>query len=329
MSQTPTGSVRTQVSATFPPAVTTTALPGLAPPRRGKVRDIYDLGDALLLVATDRISAYDHVLEPGIPGKGKILTQLSNFWFSRLEPRVPHHVLATEVEDFPAVLHPHRELLRDRSVLVRKARVVPFECVARGYLAGSGYRDYRATGAVCGHTLAPGLERAAKLPEPLFTPATKAETGHDENVAFEVLEEALGEPLAKRMRELTLELYRTAAAHAEASGLILADTKFELGLPPGSGSWEDLDPAELLLVDEVLTPDSSRYWEAGLWQPGTEPVSFDKQYVRNWLDAGGWDRESPPPVLPPEVIRGTLDRYLEAFRRLTGREMEIGRLGGC
>ena len=324
-------------------AVLTTELPGLPPPRRGKVRDVYDLGaddgpeDAVLLVATDRISAYDHVLEPGIPGKGKILTQLSNFWFDRLADRLRNHLLATEVEDFPAVLQPHSEVLRDRAVLVRRARVVPFECVARGYLAGSGFRDYQARGEVCGHPLPPGLLRAQRLPEPLFTPATKAVEGHDENVTFEDLTAALGESLTTRLREVTLELYRAAAARAAEGGLILADTKLELGFPASgplaertgepkagqAGSWRRRDPEDLMLVDEVFTPDSSRYWEADLWRPGTEPVSFDKQYVRNWLDDSGWDHESPPPPLPPEVVRGTLERYLEAFRRLTGREARL------
>ncbi len=288
-------------------------LPGLPPPRRGKVRDIYDLGDSLLIVACDRISAYDHVLRPGIPGKGKILTQLSNFWFERLAPIVPHHLLATEPADFPARLRPHADLLAGRSVLVRKAEVVPFECVARGYLAGSGYRDYRRTGEVCGIPLPDGLRRAERLPEPLFTPATKAETGHDENVGFDVLRRALGEDLAGRLRDLTLALYSAGAAHAEGAGLILADTKFEFGRAGG----------ELILIDEALTPDSSRFWEAAAWQPGTEPVSYDKQYVRNWLDESGWDHESPPPELPAEVVQGTLERYVEAFERLTGRSPEI------
>lgn len=322
-------------------AVLTTELPGLPPPRRGKVRDVYDLGaaggpeDAVLLVATDRISAYDHVLEPGIPGKGKILTQLSNFWFRRLAGKLPNHLLATEVEDFPAVLRGHSELLRDRAVLVRRAHVVPFECVARGYLAGSGFRDYRARGEVCGHVLPPGLRRAQRLPEPLFTPATKAVEGHDENVGFEVLREGLGEPLAHRLREVTLDLYRAGVARSAEAGLILADTKLELGFPasgpqgtqgsstPDPESWRRRNPEDLLLVDEVLTPDSSRYWEAELWRPGTEPASFDKQYVRNWLDQSGWDHRSPPPPLPPEVVRGTRARYLEAFRRLTGREARL------
>ncbi|MEA2693745.1 MAG: phosphoribosylaminoimidazole-succinocarboxamide synthase [Acidobacteriota bacterium] len=287
-----------------------TALPGLPPPRRGKVRDVYDLGDTLLIVATDRLSAYDHVLRPGIPGKGKILTQLSNFWFGRLAGVVPHHLLATDPADFPAVLAPHRQLLAGRAVLVRKARVVPFECVARGYLAGSGFREYQAKGEVCGVPLPPGLQRASRLPQPIFTPATKAEEGHDENVDFATVERGVGPELAGRLAELTLALYEKGAAHAAERDLILADTKFEFGQIGD----------ELLLVDEVLTPDSSRYWDVVHWQPGQEPVSFDKQYVRNWLDASGWDHQSPPPPLPEEVVRGTFERYLEAFRRLTGGE---------
>jgi phosphoribosylaminoimidazole-succinocarboxamide synthase len=290
-----------------------TALPGLPPPRRGKVRDVYDLGDTLLIVATDRLSAYDHVLRPGIPGKGKILTQLSSFWFERLSGFVAHHLLATDPADFPAPLPAHRDLLAGRAVLVRKARVVPFECVARGYLAGSGFREYRENGRVCGIELPPGLDRASRLPEPIFTPATKAEEGHDENVDFATLaggEHAVGPELAGRLRELTLALYARGASHAAARDLILADTKFEFGLLNG----------KLLLVDEVLTPDSSRYWDVAYWRPGEEPSSFDKQYVRNWLDSSGWDHQSPPPPLPDDVVRGTRERYLEAFRRLVGRE---------
>ncbi|HBL30776.1 MAG TPA: phosphoribosylaminoimidazolesuccinocarboxamide synthase [Acidobacteria bacterium] len=286
-------------------------LPGLPQPKRGKVRDVYDLGSELLLVATDRLSAYDHVLQPGIPGKGKILNQLSNFWFERLAGRIPNHLLATEPEDFPAVLAPHRELLRGRAVVVRKAQVIPFECVARGFLAGSGFREYRVSGRICGIELPPGLERASRLPEPIFTPATKAETGHDENVGFATLEAALGPERAATLRDLTLDLYRFGASHAAAQDLILADTKFEFGTG---------DDGRLLLIDEVMTPDSSRYWDVKLWSPGTEPASFDKQFVRNWLDASGWDKESPPPVLPQDVVQGTRDRYLEAFRRITGRE---------
>jgi phosphoribosylaminoimidazole-succinocarboxamide synthase len=289
-------------------AVWETDLPGVPPPRRGKVRDVYDLGDAMLLVACDRISAYDHVLRPAVPGKGKILNQLSNFWFGRLE--VPNHLLATDPADFPDPLPQFSAQLAGRSVLVRKAQVVPFECVARGYLAGSAFKEYQRTGAACGVELPAGLRRASELPEPIFTPATKAESGHDENITFAQLADALGVEMADRLRQLTLSLYRAGAEHARGRGLLLADTKFEMGLVDG----------ELLLIDEVLTPDSSRYWEAEAWRPGEEPVSFDKQFVRNWLDSSGWDHESPPPPLPPEVIAGTRERYLEAFRRLTGGE---------
>jgi phosphoribosylaminoimidazole-succinocarboxamide synthase len=290
-------------------------LPGLPPPRRGKVRDVYDLEESLLIVASDRLSAYDHVLRPGIPGKGKILNQLSNFWFSRLSGLIPNHLLATEPEDFPAVLAPYRGILRGRAVLARKARVIPFECVARGFLAGSGYREYVQTGTVCGIPLPSGLDRASQLPEPVFTPATKAEQGHDENVPFSVVEAALGPDLAATLRDLSIALYNAGAQHAALHDLILADTKFEFG--------HGLDTGELLLIDEVLTPDSSRYWDIGNWRPGEEPASFDKQFVRNWLDQSGWDKESPPPELPDDVVRGTLDRYVEAFRRLTGREPEL------
>jgi phosphoribosylaminoimidazole-succinocarboxamide synthase len=292
-------------------------LPGLPPPRRGKVRDVYDLGDALLIVASDRLSAYDHVLQPGIPGKGKILNQLSNFWFSRLAGRVPHHLLATEPADFPAALAPFREQLRGRAVLARKARVIPFECVARGFLAGSGFREYKATGRICGIDLPPGLDRASRLPQPLFTPATKAETGHDENIAFEAVASALGPELAATLRDLTLDLYRLGASLAAEKDLLLADTKFEFGFAGGS------EGSDLLLIDEVLTPDSSRYWDVTQWVPGREPASFDKQFVRNWLDESGWDKESPPPVLPQEVVLETRERYIEAFRRITGSEPEL------
>jgi len=293
-------------------AVWRTELAGLPPPRRGKVRDIYDLGDRLLIVATDRLSAYDHVLEPPIPGKGRILTRLTNFWFAELSGLVPHHLLATEVADFPAELRGHAALLDGRAVIARKAEVIPFECVARGYLAGSGFREYQEGGAVCGVGLPAGLLRASRLPEPVFTPATKAESGHDENVSFERVAAALGVDVATRLRDLTLALYLEGARRAERHGLLLADTKFEFG-------WID---GRITLIDEVLTPDSSRYWDAAAWRPGEEPASFDKQFVRNWLDASGWDRESPPPRLPDEVVEGTRRRYAEAFRRLTGRDAE-------
>jgi phosphoribosylaminoimidazole-succinocarboxamide synthase len=287
-----------------------TEIPGIAPPRRGKVRDIYDLDDKLLIVACDRISAYDHVLHPGIPGKGKILNQLTNFWFERFADVVPGHLLATRVEDFPPELASAREQLEGRAVLVRKTEVVPFECVARGYLAGSAFKEYKRSGTTCGISLPPGIERAAQLPEPIYTPATKAETGHDENVPFDTLEEALGPDQAGELRSKTLELYRLGAEHLVSCGLILADTKFEFGMGDNG----------LVLIDEVLTPDSSRFWERSEWTPGTEPVSFDKQFVRNWLDETGWDHDSPPPALPDAVVQGTLDRYVEAFRRITGTE---------
>jgi phosphoribosylaminoimidazole-succinocarboxamide synthase len=294
-------------------AVWETHLPGLPAPKRGKVRDLYDLGDTLLLVATDRLSAYDHILRPPIPGKGKILTQLSSFWFEKLADIVPHHLLATDPADFPELLRPHADLLRGRSVLVRKTRVIAFECVARGYLAGSAFREYSKTGAACGYSLPEGLMRASRLPEPLFTPATKAEEGHDENIDYARLEREIGSELAGRLRDLTLGLYARGAELAEEQGLILADTKFEFG---------ELD-GEILLIDEALTPDSSRYWEADSWTPGTEPASFDKQYVRNWLDETDWDKSSPPPELDSVVVDGTQSRYREAFRRLTGRDPDL------
>jgi phosphoribosylaminoimidazole-succinocarboxamide synthase len=290
-----------------------TRLAGLSPPRRGKVRDVYDLGTELLIVACDRISAYDHVLRPGIPGKGKILNQLTNFWFETFSSSVPNHLVATDVVDFPAALAPHRDLLAGRAVLARKAEVVPFECVARGYLAGSGYREYRDRGSICNIELPPGLRRADRLPEPLFTPATKAEEGHDENVEYGAVRAGVGEEAASKLRRLTLELYVSGATRVERNGLLLADTKFEFGYLDG----------ELALIDEVLTPDSSRYWDAERWAPPEEPASYDKQFVRNWLDSCDWDHDSPPPRLPPDVVEGTLSRYLEAFRRIVGRDPEL------
>jgi phosphoribosylaminoimidazole-succinocarboxamide synthase len=289
-------------------------LPGFPPPRRGKVRDVFDLGDTLLIVASDRLSAYDHILRPGIPGKGKVLNQLSNFWFEHVADQVPHHLLATDPRDFPRELAPFAELLRGRAVLVRRTRVVPFECVARGYLAGSGYREYTAGGEVCGIPLPSGLQRASRLPHSIFTPATKAEAGHDENVSFESMERSVGDPLTTTLRDLTLKLYGVGADLAQQKGLILADTKFEFGHDPNG---------KLLLIDEVMTPDSSRFWDADQWTPGDEPSSFDKQYVRNWLDASGWDHEAAPPELPKEVVDGTVNRYVEAFRRITGREPDL------
>ncbi len=290
-----------------------TDIAGLPAPRRGKVRDVYDLGDRLLIVACDRLSAYDFVLETPIPDKGKILNQLTNFWFHRLADLVPHHLLATDPAASLPELAAAASVLDGRAVLARKADVIPFELVVRGYLAGSAYREYTRSGSACGHALAPDLERASPLPAPIFTPSTKATEGHDENVDFDHLVSAVGGELAERLRDLALDLYRRGAAIAAERGLILADTKFEAG-------WID---GELTLIDEALTPDSSRYWDAASWRPGEEPASYDKQFVRNWLDQSGWDHTSPPPPLPDEVVAGTRDRYLEAFRLLTGRDPDV------
>jgi phosphoribosylaminoimidazole-succinocarboxamide synthase len=299
-----------------PAALDATSLPGLPPPRRGKVRDVYDLGESLLIVATDRISAFDVVLSPGIPGKGAILTQLSTFWFRRFGRLVPNHLLETDARAFPPDVAAFAGLLAGRSVLVKKCRVVPFECVARGYLAGSGWKDYRGTGAVCGVPLPPGLHEASRLPEPIFTPATKAESGHDENVSFATMAGAIGTDLAARLRDLTLAIYSEAAAYAASRGVIVADTKFEFGLDEsGSVVW----------IDEALTPDSSRFWPASSWREGGAPPSFDKQFVRDWLETTGWDKAPPAPVLPPGVVAGTLARYVEAFRALTGAEPVLPR----
>ena len=287
-----------------------TELPELPAPKRGKVRDLYDLGDTLLLVACDRISAYDHILAPGIPGKGKILNQLTNFWFDYFSDVVPNHLLAVDPEDFPAKARNYADVLRGRSVLVKKCEVIPFECVARGFLAGSAFREYKQTGTTCGIELPKGLQRADRLDAPLFTPATKAEEGHDENVDFEYMASHIGDETAGRLRDLTLQLYSMGRDHAASKGMLLADTKFEFGRLGD----------EIIFIDEVLTPDPSRYWDAETWTPGQEPVSFDKQFVRNWLDEEGWDHENTPPELPTKVVQGTLDRYVEAFRRITGSE---------
>jgi phosphoribosylaminoimidazole-succinocarboxamide synthase len=287
--------------------ITETRLSGARLSRRGKVREIYDLGDSLLLVASDRISAFDCVLAPGIPDKGTVLTQLSNFWFRKFSD-VENHLLETDVARFPEELSADAPLLEGRSVLVRKAEVIPFECVARGYLAGSGWAEYRKTGRVCGVPLPPGLVEADRLTEPLFTPATKAEHGHDENVSFERMAGEVGTEEAERLRSLTLALYERAAEHARSAGLILADTKLEFG------RFQD----RLIWIDEAFTPDSSRYWDAGLYEPGRSPASYDKQFVRDWLDSTGWDRRPPAPRLPEGVIRTTREKYLEAFRMLTG-----------
>ena len=281
-------------------------VPGF-PCRRGKVRDVYDLGDTLAVVATDRISAFDHILSPPIPGKGPILTAMTTFWLRWLN--VPNHLLSTDLDGLPAPFRRRPEVFAGRTMHVRKAAVVPIECVARGYLAGSGWKEYRAAGTVCGIPLPPGLREADRLPEPIFTPATKADEGHDENIRFEQMAAAVGADTAADLRDRTLAVYRRAAAHAETRGIILADTKLE---------WGRLPSGAIILIDEVLTPDSSRLWPADTYRPGASPPSFDKQFVRDWLETTTWDKASPPPPLPAEVVEKTAAKYREALERLTG-----------
>jgi len=296
-------------------ALLETSIPGAELVSRGKVRDIYTRGDdTLVLVATDRISAFDCVLSPGIPGRGVVLTQLSNFWFRRFAGSVENHILATRLEDFPEPFRSHPELA-GRSVLARRLAPIPVECVARGYLAGSGWKEYRQDGAVCGIRLPDGLQESDRLPQPIFTPATKAVTGHDENISFERMVDITGLELAEKLRSLTLRIYEEAASYARERGVIIADTKLEFGLDAaGNVVW----------MDEALTPDSSRFWPAGDYEPGRAQRSFDKQYVRDWLESSGWNKEPPAPVLPEEVVSGTLRRYLEAYRLLTGEELGLG-----
>jgi phosphoribosylaminoimidazole-succinocarboxamide synthase len=286
--------------------ITETHLSNARLSRRGKVRELYDLGESLLLVASDRISAFDVVLSPGIPDKGRILTQLSTFWFRKFGD-VENHLLETDVARFPEELQADAPLLAGRSVIVKKCEVIPFECVARGYLAGSGWSEYKKTGRVCGIALPSGLREADRLPEPIFTPATKAETGHDENISFETMARQLPEGEAERLRDMTLSLYGRAADQAASRGLILADTKLEFGRLDGRIVW----------IDEAFTPDSSRYWDAALYNPGRGQASFDKQFVRDWLDSTGWDKRPPAPKLPDGVVRTTREKYLDAFRKLT------------
>jgi len=280
------------------------------PKRSGKVREIYDLGDRLLIVATDRISAFDWILPTPIPDKGRVLNGLSAFWFERLG--TSHHLLSTDLDDAGLELSAEgRAALEGRVMIVRKADVVPFECVVRGYLAGGGWKEYRSSRSVSGCPLPEGLVEGDRLPEPIFTPATKAESGHDENVAFEQMARAIGDDLAARLRALSLDLYRRGAVHAESRGLILADTKFEFG--------HDRSTGELLLIDEALTPDSSRYWPLEAWSPGGPQPSFDKQFVREWLESTNWDKASPPPELPAEIVAKTREKYIHAYEQLTDR----------
>jgi phosphoribosylaminoimidazole-succinocarboxamide synthase len=286
-------------------------VPGVTRLGSGKVREIYALDDRhLLLVASDRISAFDVVMPTPIPDKGKVLTAMTDFWLDHLAGIVPDHRISTAVETYPAALREHADALRGRSMLCRRAEVLPVECVARGYLAGSGWKEYRADGTVCGIALPAGLEESAQLPEPIFTPATKAELGaHDENISFEQMADVVGIDVAKRLRDITLELYATAAEHAAGKGIILADTKFEFGLVDG----------ELTLIDEVLTPDSSRFWPADDYEVGRAQASFDKQFVRDWLETLDWDKTAPGPELPAEIVTGTRQRYVDAYERLSGR----------
>lgn len=281
---------------------------------RGKVRDIYDLGDRLLFIASDRISAFDCILGSGIPCKGRILTQMSLFWFDFLSDVAPSHLLTANFAEYPRKLARYRKKLDGRSMLVKKAQMIEIECVARGYLAGSGWKEYREKGSVCGIPLPPGMRDGDQLPEPIFTPATKAQTGHDMNVPFQYVAKQLGIDLAGRLRDLTLDLYNRAAKHALQRGIIVADTKFEFGFVN----------ERLVLADEALTPDSSRYWPADTYRPGGPQYSFDKQYVRDYLETLSWDKRPPAPALPPEIVNKTSEKYEEAFTRLTGRTLSEG-----
>jgi len=296
--------------------VAETSLPGLRLVRRGKVRDVYEVGDGhLLIVATDRISAFDCVLPTQIERKGEVLTALSRFWFGRLAHVTPNHLVTTDVGRMPEAVRHSADLLRGRSMLVRQTEVFPVECVVRGYLAGSGWKDYLATGEVCGHRLAAGLRESDKLPAPLFTPATKAEEGHDENISEARMREIVGDEMTARLRDISLALYGEAESYARGRGIIIADTKFEFGLDA---------EGRVLLVDEALTPDSSRFWPAEVYEPGHSQPSFDKQFVRDYLETLPWDKRPPAPPLPPEVSAATTDRYLEAYRLLTGKSLESG-----
>jgi len=296
-----------------------TTLADRRPDRQGKVRDIYEFGDRLLIVASDRISAFDYVLGSGIPDKGRVLNQISAFWFDRTRSIVANHVLSTDPASYPDPARGAAEMLRGRSMLVTRTEPLPIECVARGYLSGSGWKDYAETGEVCGIRLPKGLRESERLAEPLFTPATKAATGHDININEQDAAELVGPTVLDRVRDLTMRLYAEGSAHAESCGIIVADTKFEFGVLPGDGDRPIED--RIILIDEVLTPDSSRFWPRDLYNPGGAQPSFDKQFVRDYLSTIRWDRRPPAPSLPDAVVAKTRDKYLEAFRRLTGREL--------
>ena len=284
-----------------------TSLPGLPPPRRGKVRDIYDLGDRLLMISTDRISAFDWVLPTPIPDKGRVLTQISAFWFELLD--TPHHLISEDLEPLTWPAGTDLSSLTGRSMIVRKCDVVPIECVVRGYLEGSGWKEYQQSQAVCGISLPAGLKQGSQLAEPIFTPATKEESGHDINISYEQMVEIVGEETARELRDRSIEIYRRGAEYARSKGIIIADTKFE---------WGRVDD-QLILIDEVMTPDSSRFWPADQYEPGRAQPSYDKQFVRDWLTASGWDKNSDPPALPADVVSKTREKYIEAYERLTGK----------
>ena len=294
-----------------PSVLLSTDLPGCEQVARGKVRDIYRVGEQLLIVATDRISAFDVILPNGIPRKGEVLTKLSIFWFDFLKDVIPTHFVTADVDGYPDPLPNYRDQLEHRSMLVTALEMVPIECVARGYLSGSGWKDYQATGSVCGVKLSPGIRESGLLPEPVFTPATKAESGHDINISFEEASELIGAELCAKLRDLTLDIYSRASQRVLQEGLVLADTKFEFGKLDG----------EIVLGDEVLTPDSSRYWPLELYQPGRPQVSYDKQYVRDYLESVDWDKTPPAPALPPEVVANTSEKYIEAYYTITGEDL--------
>ena len=289
-----------------------TQLPLLPPPRRGKVRDVYDLGEELLIVATDRVSAFDVVLPTAIPDKGKVLTQLSLFWFHEMEEIIENHLVETDVEKYPALLQKYRNQLRGRSMIVKKAKTVPAECVVRGYLAGSGWKDYKETGGICGMMLPPNLVESARLPEPIFTPSTKAEVGHDTNMCFDDLRAFVGQSLAEQLRDVSIRIFEKAGGVAEKRGILIADTKFEFGIIDG----------KLKVIDEMLTPDSSRFWSAKEYKPGKSQESYDKQIIRDYLNGLDWDKTHPGPELPPEIIEKARARYVEILKILTGKGLE-------
>jgi len=295
------------------PAATLIELPGIEKFKTGKVREVYDLGDQYLFVASDRISAFDCIMPNGIPDKGRVLNMVSKFWFDRTGDVVKNHMISTDVKDFPPELQEHAELLEGRSMLVKKAELLPVECIVRGYLIGSGWKEYQQSGTIGGMPLRNGYEMAGKLDEPLFTPSTKADEGHDENISFDEMKKIVGAELGEKLKEVSMNLYKTAADYALTKGIIIADTKFEFGMVDG----------ELTLIDEVLTPDSSRFWPADTYQPGSSPFSFDKQFVRDYLEMLDWDKTPPAPALPEEIIMKSREKYLEAYKLLTGEELDI------